>query len=218
MHIKDKFMTSLVVTLHVLLGSVAVLGMMTAWLTKKGSHWHRQGGKAYVLGMTGALLAAFIVSLVTQNTFLFLIGLFSAYLVFTGYRLAVAKDSVRNSVDKTVGFAVLIIGLGMIGYAAWVYGNNRSMGIVLAVFGFIAAAQAFSDVRRGNKWPTGKERIVLHLNRMGAASIATVTAVFVVNFETDPAFIAWLIPTVVGSSAITYWTIKTRRPPRSSKT
>ena len=43
---------------------------------------------------------------------------------------------------------------------------------------------------------------------MGAASIATVTAVFVVNVQTNPAWIAWLLSTVVGSFAIAYWTKK----------
>ena len=71
-------MIKLMVGLHILMGSIAVLGMITAWLTKKGGLWHRRGGKAYVLGMSGALALAFIVSIATQNVFLFFVGLFSA--------------------------------------------------------------------------------------------------------------------------------------------
>jgi len=205
-------MLSLLLVLHVLLGSTAVIGMLIAWLSKKGDAWHRRGGKAYVLGMTGALIAAFAVSIATQNLFLFLIGVFSAYLVFTGYRIAAARDSVRASLDKLVAVAALTGALAMIGYAAFVFSNNRSTAIILTVLGVIFALQAFQDVRRGDKWPIGKERIVLHLNRMGGASIATVTAVFVVNVQTDPAFIAWLLPTVVGSLGISYWTKRTRGP------
>jgi len=106
----------------------------------------------------------------------------------------------------------------MIGYAAFVFSNNRSTAIILTVLGVIFALQAFQDVRRGDKWPIGKERIVLHLNRMGGASIATVTAVFVVNVQTDPAFIAWLLPTVVGSLGMNYWTKRTRGPVANART
>jgi len=170
-------------------GSIAILGMALAWLSKKGALWHRRGGKAYVLGMAGSLIAAFAVSLLTSNVFLFLVGLFSAYFVYTGYRLAV----------------------GMMGYGVLLsFSSDSSMAIVVAVFGVISAFTGYGDFRLGDKWPTGKERIVLHLSRMGGASIATVTAVVVVNVKTDPAFIAWLLPSMVGAVSIAYWTRKTR--------
>ena len=206
-------MTSLILAVHIFLGSVAVLGMVTAWLAKKGGLWHRRGGKAYVLGMAGSLLAALVVSILTRNMFLFLVGLFSAYLVYTGYRLAVARDGIRNSLDKSTAVIALVTGLTMIGYGVYLlFSSDSSMAIVVAVFGVLTASFGFSDFRLGDKWPAGKERIVLHLSRMGGASIATMTAVFVVNVKTDPAFIAWLLPSIPGSLLIAYWTRRTRNP------
>jgi len=205
-------MLNLLTALHVLLGSTALVGLLIAWMTKKGGIWHRRGGKAYVLGMTGALLAAFVVSIATGNLFLFLIGVFSSYLVFTGYRIALARDSVRTSLDKAVTRFAVTGALAMIGYAAFVFSDDRSTAIILVVLGLIFAMQAFQDILHGDQWPVGKERIVLHLNRMGGASIATLTAVLVVNVQTDPAFIAWLLPTVVGSLMIGYFTKQTRGP------
>lgn len=205
-------MIKIMVGLHVLMGSIAVLGMITAWSTKKGGLWHRRGGKAYVAGMTGALILAFIVSIATSNIFLFFVGLFSAYLVYTGYRLAIAKDAVRSSTDKAVSIFMLLVGVVMLAYSATVFQANSSTAIVLVVFALIAFSQGYSDYRRGDNWPKGKDRIVLHLGRMGGASIATVTAVFVVNVQTNPAWIAWLLPTIVGTFAITYWTRKTIGP------
>jgi len=206
-------MTSLIVAVHIFLGSIAVLGMAIAWLAKKGGIWHRRGGKAYVLGMAGSLLAALVVSILTGNVFLFLVGLFSAYLVYTGYRLAVARNGVRSFLDKSTAVVALVSGLGMIAYGVYLFfGSDSSIAIVVAVFGALSASFGFSDIRLGDKWPVGKERIILHLSRMGGASIATVTAVFVVNVKSDPAFIAWLLPSVVGTLLIAYWTRRTRNP------
>jgi len=205
-------MIKVLVGLHVLFGSIAVIGMIIAWTTKKGGLWHKRGGKAYVVGMAGALILAAVVSIATSNVFLFFVGVFSAYLVFTGVRIAMAKSSVRTGLDKTVSNVVLLTGVLMLAYSAYSLTTDSSMTVVLAVFGCIAIGLAYADIRRGDAWPKGKERIVLHLNRMGAASIATVTAVFVVNVQTNPAWIAWMLPSVVGSFVITHFVKKLRQP------
>ena len=68
----------------------------------------------------------------------------------------------------------------------------------VAVLGMgTALALAAADGRRGRTWPRGVDGVVLHLQRMGGASIATLTAVFVVNVRTEPEFVAWLIPSAV---------------------
>ena len=205
-------MIKLMVGLHVLMGSIAALGMITAWITKKGGLWHRRGGRAFVVGMAGALSLAFIVSFATGNIFLFFVGLFSTYLVFTGYRLAVARDSIRNTLDKGSSVFMIFAGLVMFAFSAYSFSTDSSIAIILIVFGLIGVGQGYSDFRRGDKWPVGKERIALHLGRMGGASIATVTAVLVVNVQTNPAWIAWLVPTLIGSVAISHWTKKTLGP------
>lgn len=204
--LKGKNVTNFLIATHVLFGSLAVLGMVTALATKKGSTWHRRGGKAYVYGMAWALIAAAIVSVLTSNAFLFSVGLFSAYLVYTGARLAVAKDGIRSNADKWIANFIVPVGGVMIAFGVYLFREDSSTAITLAVFGLITAAFGYADIKRGDRWPTGKERIVLHLGRMGGASIATITAVFVVNVETNPEFIAWLLPTVVGTVLIRYWT------------
>lgn len=205
-------MVALLIGLHVVLGSMAALGMIIAWMTTKGSLWHRGGGKAYVLGMAGAIAVSFVVSVVKQNVFLFFVGLFSAYLVYTGYRLAVAKDSTRNAVDMAIAWFILFTALLMFLFAINIFNSDKSMAIILVVFGAIGGSLAYSDFRRGSYWPKGKERIVMHVERMGGANIATITAVFVVNVQTNPAFIAWLLPSVIGSFLISHQMKKLRTP------
>lgn len=194
--------------LHVLSGTGSVIGMFGALAANKGSLWHRRFGRLYTYSMSAALLLALIVSSITDNFFLFLIGIFSAYFVFTGWRLALVKDGTRSLLDKCLSVLMLGCAIAMVCYGINLRVSGESLGIALAVFGVFAFFPAWSDVRL-SAWPKGKQRIVLHLNRMGGASIATMTAVFVVNVATNPAFIAWLLPTMVGSPLIIYWTRRT---------
>ena len=200
-------MVSTLVVLHVVTGTGAVIGMFGALGTKKGSLWHKRLGRLYAISMALALLLALVVSALTNNIFLFLIGVFSAYFVYTGWRLAIVKDGKRSSLDKQAAWVVLLCAVLMIGYGIYLTVSGESLGVALAVFGVFAFFPSWTDCRLA-AWPKGKQRIVWHINRMGGASIATVTAVFVVNLATSPAFIAWLLPSLVGTPLIIYWTRK----------
>ena len=93
-------MIKILIALHILSGSVAVLGMLCALSTRKGGQWHKYGGRAYVYGMAIALVMATCVSIATTNVFLFLIALFSGYLIYTGWRLVKVKDDVKTLIDR----------------------------------------------------------------------------------------------------------------------
>jgi hypothetical protein len=97
----------------------------------------------------------------------------------------------------------------MIAYGIFMLTQGESLGVALIAFGFFGGTPALSDFKSPSTWPKGKHRILLHLNRMGGACIATVTAVFVVNIQTNPAFIAWLLPTLIGTPLIIYWSRRT---------
>ena len=198
-------MIETLVYIHICAGVTAVTGMIGAIFTRKGSIWHRRFGKTYVYSMAVALLISFVVSIFTQNLFLLLIGVFSGYLIYTGWRLAKIKSGLQSNTDKTVIKLMLLAGVMMLGYGGYTTAHGSSLGITLMVFGVIGLFPAWSDLKKNCTWPTGKERIILHLTRMGGGCIATITAVFVTNIQTTPALIAWLLPTVIGSLWLTYW-------------
>ncbi|MDB4224820.1 hypothetical protein N9850_13715, partial [Granulosicoccus sp.] len=152
---------------------------------------------------------ATVVSIATANIFLLLIAVFSAYLVYTGWRLAKVKDGVKSILDLRLSLLMLVVSVAMIAYGIFMLTQGESLGVALIVFGFLGGAPALSDYKSPGVWPKGKHRILLHLNRMGGACIATVTAVFVVNIQTNPAFIAWLLPTLIGTPLIIYWSRRT---------
>lgn len=202
-------MKEIAVWIHIGFGSIALGGMLLAWLSKKGGKWHRLGGKAYVYSMALALIVATIVAVATFNLFLGLIGLFSAYLVYTGWRVASVRDGICSPIDRGATILMMVVALLMGAYGVWMLVGGNSLGIALIAFGFFGGLPALEDWRNA-AWPKGKERIVLHLNRMGAGTIATLTAVFVVNVKASPAFIAWLLPSVVIVPLIIYFTRQQR--------
>lgn len=198
-------LTGMLVALHIGSGSVAVVGMAMAMVYQKGGPGHRRSGQVYVAGMTAALLLAIIVSILKNDVFLLLIGLFSGYFVYTGWRLAKVRNGARSQLDHYATWLMLLVSAVMAGYGLFLLVTGNTMGIVLLVFSGVAALPAGQDYRLGGQWPTGKERIKRHLTRMGGASIATLTAVFVVNVDTSPEFLAWLLPTFVITPIIVYW-------------
>jgi len=204
-------MIRLLVVLHIVSGAAALLAMAGALCTVKGGGWHRRMGKCYTVAMAIALTLAAVVSLLTANMFLFLIGIFSGYFVYTGWRLTQVRDGTRSRVDRFSSTFMLCGSILMVAYGLYLFTRGESPGIALGVFGIFALHPAWVDFRR-SQWPVGKDRIFLHLNRMGGASIATVTAAFVVNIKTNPAFIAWLLPTIIGVPIIIYWGRRVMRP------
>ena len=202
-------MIKVLIALHVLGGSIAVLGMLCALSTQKGGRWHKIGGRGYVFGMAVSLILATVVSLLTANIFLLLIAVFTAYLVYTGWRLVKVKDGRKSTLDHRLSLLMILGSIAMFGYGVFMLTQGQSLGIALLVFGFLAGAPALTDYKSPGVWPKGKERIVLHLNRMGGGCIATITAVFVVNVQTNPEFIAWLLPSIVGAPLIIYWSRRT---------
>jgi len=203
-------MVTTLTAIHIVTGSLACLGMLVAWLTKKGHVLHRRGGQLFVAAMSASLATAVVVALWRNNHFLLLIALFSGYFVYTGARLALVRDGRRSRLDQIITLAMLAVVVCMTALAFTQWQSGDSLYVATAVFIVIAALPAASDYRAG-AWPRGNERIAGHVIRMGGASIATLTAVFVVNIETDPAFLAWIAPSVVLSPAIAWQIRRLRR-------
>jgi hypothetical protein len=148
--------------------------------------------------MLFSAISALIISSIRPNPFLFGIGLFTLYLILSGW-IVVWKIplAIRQKYSKLVG----TFGILSACYLAFQAFNESETGIniLYLVFGSIMLGFALMDVIRPLE---GKKIVVRHGGRIGGAYIATITAFIVVNNHFLPPLVAWLLPTAVGSPLI----------------
>lgn len=200
-------MMQFVLFIHILAGLIALAAAGVALGTAKGGLWHRRSGSTYVMAMLVVTLTTLVLVAIQPNLFLLVIGLFSFYLVFTGWRAAKVRGGRPAWADHLAGAGMALTGLAMLGFGVnGLVGSGGEQPVILLVFGSIGLLLALSDWRDWQAGPvTGKARIAKHLGRMLAGTIATVTAAVVVNLTFLPALVTWLGPTALITPLIVWW-------------
>ena len=206
---------TILLVIHITAGSLALLFAIVPVVTQKGGIIHIRAGRVYALGMTVVFLTAVPLAIIGSDIFLLIIAMFSFYLVFAGWRFARNRDSNPIWIDWLAVSIMALTGLGM-----WVYGvilatSGDTQWIPLAVFGFIALGLSWADFNfHRSRTESASGRIPRHLTNMLAGTIATVTAVAVVNGDNlsmVPTWVTWIAPTVVITPLIVWWNIRVRR-------
>ena len=202
-------MMQILLPIHILAGTIALLCAALALTSEKGKKLHVLSGRTYFWCMVAIFLTAIPMSIITSNIFLFLIAIFSFYLAFAGMRFARNRKGVATTLDWTAVGLMILSGLGMWILSAIYLSNNNSQYIVLLVFGFLAIALGYADFRSyKNKTATGKKRLSRHLTNMMGGTIAVITAVLVVNVDLEPAWVWWVLPTLLITPVIFWWNVK----------
>jgi uncharacterized membrane protein len=203
--------------LHILGGSMGLITGTTNVIRKKGDKKHKLTGKIFSYGMFTAGFSSLILSILHPNYFLFIVGVFTIYLVGTGNRYLhlkmLASEQKPAIVDWALTIGMLLSGIIFIvlGILSLIKGNN--FGIVFIVFGFLGLRFVKADfnnykgkVKEKNYW------LLVHLQRMTGGYIAATTAFLVVNFQyipiAIPSAVVWLLPTIIFTPLITMWTRK----------
>jgi len=202
-------MMQILLTIHILAGTIALLCAALAVTSEKGKKLHVLSGRTYFWGMATIFLTAIPMSIITSNIFLFLIAIFSFYLAFAGMRFARNRKGIVTTLDWTAVGLMILSGIGMWILAAIYFLNSNTQYIVLLVFGFLAITLGYADFRSyKNNSATGKERISRHLTNMMGGTIAVITAVLVVNPPFEPAWVLWVLPTALITPVILWWKAK----------
>jgi uncharacterized membrane protein len=194
--------------LHIICGFASLLTGTLIAVLKKGDKRHRMLGRVFFFGMIGVSISAVIISIAKNNQFLLLIGIFSFYLNFGGYR-AIKEKTLKPAIAD---WLVLALGAGNGFFMIY------SMNTVLMVFGgltfFIAISQFRINLKASHGQELGgKEWLKRHIGMMTGAFIATVTAFVVVNIRLGedsliPAWLPWLAPSMILGPMIGIWTRK----------
>lgn len=202
---------------HVAGGTVALLSLGPAVVLSRGygvrvGPGHRRAGQVYVWGMVVALASAYPLALLLPSMFLGGVALFTTFLVASGWRW------IRRGSDGTVGLGrglavgMLVAAVGMIVVGVRQLAGGDGLGVALLVFAGIGGALALEDLRAlRNGRPERRHRVALHLGRMLGGAIATLTAVLVVNVQTEPVWLGWIAPTVLIVPMIVWRTAQVMR-------
>lgn len=188
---------------HILAGSLALLSGPVAMFNQDGGRIHRQSGKIYFWSMMVIFVTSIVLSVIRANWFLFMVGIFSTYLITTAYRALSLKKLHSGQKAAKVDWIILVVsavaGLGLLGMGLLLLvRSGNTFGLVPLVFSLVMLSGVKGDYQRFTVPPAEKNHwLKKHIIGMMGGYIATITAFLVQNVHTDPAFITWLLPTVI---------------------
>lgn len=203
--------------LHILSGSIGLITGTINIIRKKGDRRHKLTGKIFAYSMLITGVSALVLSVLHTNYFLFIVGVFTIYLVGTGYRYIYLKmsgsDLNPNFIDRALTFGMLIAGIAFIVYGIYILISGNNFGIVLMVFGIIGSGFVKTDIQNyKGKSIIKNYRLLAHLQRMTGGYIAAATAFLVVNAKYSPVelppILFWLLPTIILTPLIIKWSRK----------
>ena len=207
----------ILLTLHIIGGALGLVTGTINLVRKKGDKNHKRTGKLFVYGMLTAGFSSLMLSILHPNYFLFIVGVFTVYLVGTGNRYTSLKmlsfDQKPAIIDWLLTIGMLVAGLVFVGLGVYHLLDNNIFGIVFIVFGVIGLGSVKSDMdnyrgkaKAKNYW------LLIHIARMTGGYISALTAFLVVNGNYLPAAIPstllWLLPTLILTPLIIVWTRK----------
>ncbi len=200
----------MLIYIHALTGGIGLITGFWALAAGKGLKVHKSVGKifSWSLGFSAGLSLIIAVLPNHHNPFLFLIGVFTLYLIGAGNRALKLKDSKLQNVaitDKILSGGMFLFAVIMVFKGGFAYFNNQAIGLLYFFFGVIAGLLAGRDLVLFRDFAKARKMwLRTHLTRMIAALIASVTAFMVAGLSLN-SLAAWIAPTVVGTGVIIYW-------------
>ena len=217
-------MLKLILDLHIVGGSAALLSMFIPLVTRKGGHAHRRSGWVFVAGMTIVSITALALSAARYvydprpeakafALFLFYIAVLTGESVSSGIRSLRTKDrSVHRTFAWDISVAALLT-LTAMTMAAYGVTTGRILFAAFSVIGLVNGIQGLMywlrpQTERMHWW-------FRHMSSMFGSCIAATTAFLVVNAPqaglSRTSLIVWFTPGVVGGVVSAVWTRYYRR-------
>jgi uncharacterized membrane protein len=199
---------------HVIFGTLALAAAPAALLVRKGGTWHRRFGWAFGLTMAIVLFTAGFMWQAKGHVFLVPLGVISGYLVINGYRVAARRrrrpaNRLQDAADILAAAAVIAAGLGAAYLAIWPSSPLlRSIAPALLGIGAIGISFGLNDVLGFLSVRMRAGWLLAHFAALIAAYVSAVTAFLVINAHQAPMLLRWVLPSVLGGSAIVAYTLR----------
>ncbi len=201
---------TVVLILHIIAGFIALTVGVVPFAAKKGGKLHNTTGRIFYYAMIFVAVSAFGLAIYRFSPFLLMVGLLTLYSTVTGYRGLQLKRQRATQGAFRDWVLLAFSGVALV-FTIWQtitqFGiENTGVLILVGVFGSLLATQLISDIPvfSGRKVMKNKQWIRYHISRISGAYIATLTAFLVNNVRTDPEFIAWLLPTLIGLPLVSF--------------
>lgn len=201
----------ILIYIHAFFGGIGLITGIGSIVVKKGGKLHKIMGKLFSIGMITSSLISIPICWMPkhQNIFLFLIGLFTIYLVVAGNRVLTFKTKAKADITDFIisgsmlFFSVIMISIGM--YCQLMHISN---GILFTFFGGFGLYMTIKDfIFYKNVSETKKQWLSKHIGKMIGALIASITAFIVAGIGLGN-IIAWMAPSILGTIYIMYWNRK----------
>lgn len=198
--------------IHAFFGGIALLSGLASILFIKGSANHKKSGKVFSYGMVISSLISLPICWLPnhENNFLFLIGIFTIYLVISGNRvLLFKKKKEANFTDKLISGVMFVASLFMLFFGTYFLLKSNSGGILYLFFGLTAFLISIRDFKFYKNIDKAKI-LPFHIGKMSGAYIASITAFLVAGLRFE-GLIYWILPSIVGTIFIMYWIKKIKK-------
>jgi uncharacterized membrane protein len=201
------------VLLHILTGSLALLAGATAMLAPKGRPVHRAAGRLFMgamLAMAGSAVIRAVQNLETE-VLNFWMGLLTLYLVVSGWRAARQRQHATSTVDRALPLMALVVACGLLVLG---FRGGAFAGAAIA-FGAVAALAAVADARWLRRSPPANAaRLVRHLWRVGLAMFIAVGSLFLGQSQVFPYEVRstglLAVPSALVAASVAYWFVRYR--------
>jgi uncharacterized membrane protein len=201
----------ILIYIHAFFGGIGLMTGIGSVLVKKGSSLHKKMGKLFTIGMLASSLISLPICWLPnhQNIFLFLIGLFTIYLVISGNRASSFKyKSEADFIDKLISGSMLFFSVVMISIGLYCQLNAIENGILFTFFGGFGLFMTTKDfIFYKNASEFNKKWLSKHIGKMVGALIASITAFIVAGMGIGN-IISWMMPSILGTIYIIYWNRK----------
>lgn len=204
--------------IHIICSTIGLLSGTMSMVLKKGNNFHRKIGQVYYFTMLIGGLSSMVLSAIHRNVFLFLLGIFTVYLIITGKRYLSFKnaDHKCNKFDWLHSIAMFLVAGTLVILGIYRSIDRNEFGVIFIFFGLLGLRFSSTDYT----YFRGKSKVInfwltVHLQRFIGSYIAALTAFLVVNAKyipkTIPFWVVWLLPSIILIPVILRWTRKYRK-------
>ncbi|OCB78141.1 hypothetical protein B0A79_16005 [Flavobacterium piscis] len=201
----------ILIYIHAFFGGIGLLTGIGSIFVKKGGLLHKRMGKLFSIGMITSSLISLPICWMPQhqNIFLFLIGLFTIYLVIAGNRVLTFKTKAKADItDFIISGSMLFFSIIMVSLGIYCQLTNIENGILFTFFGGFGLYMTIKDfIFYKNVSEMKKQWLSKHIGKMIGALIASITAFIVAGIGIGNV-IAWMTPSILGTIYILYWNKK----------